>query len=195
MQPAQCFWFLLCRATRSNACSQRVSAVPGVLHTPQNSAEDAAFLTARALQLASHGSCCLLCCRRIDNPKYKGIWVAPDIDNPDFKDDPKLYLQKDIKYIGFELWQVSGCHHACPSTVWCSVLALEDTVDIGSTAASGHVHTDVQFRLVWQQDGPQAGHAVECTQHGRPTGGPLERWGLDVSLVSTHVGVCVAACR
>jgi hypothetical protein len=43
---------------------------------------------------------------RIDNPKYKGIWVAPDIDNPDFKDDPKLYLQKDIKYIGFELWQV-----------------------------------------------------------------------------------------
>lgn len=43
---------------------------------------------------------------RIDNPKYKGIWVAPDIDNPDFKDDPKLHLQKDIKYIGFELWQV-----------------------------------------------------------------------------------------
>jgi calreticulin len=47
----------------------------------------------------------LIC--RIDNPKYKGIWVAPDIDNPDFKDDPKLYLQKDLKYIGFELWQVS----------------------------------------------------------------------------------------
>ena len=43
---------------------------------------------------------------RIDNPKYKGIWVAPDIDNPDFKDDPKLYVLKDIKYIGFELWQV-----------------------------------------------------------------------------------------
>lgn len=52
---------------------------------------------------------CLLCVPRIDNPKYKGIWVAPDIDNPDFKDDPKLYVQKDIKYIGFELWQVGGC--------------------------------------------------------------------------------------
>lgn len=49
-------------------------------------------------------------CCRIDNPKYKGIWVAPDIDNPDFKDDPKLYLQKDLKYIGFELWQVSQQH-------------------------------------------------------------------------------------
>jgi len=44
----------------------------------------------------------------IDNPKYKGIWVAPDIDNPDFKDDPKLYLLKDLKYIGFELWQVKS---------------------------------------------------------------------------------------
>jgi len=44
----------------------------------------------------------------IDNPKYKGIWVAPDIDNPDFKDDPELYLQKDIKYVGFELWQVKA---------------------------------------------------------------------------------------
>lgn len=32
--------------------------------------------------------------------------MAPDIDNPDFKDDPKLYLLKDLKYIGFELWQV-----------------------------------------------------------------------------------------
>lgn len=57
------------------------------------------------------------CVPRIDNPKYKGIWVAPDIDNPDFKDDPKLYLQKDIKYIGFELWQV-GVSGVCPGGVW-----------------------------------------------------------------------------
>jgi hypothetical protein len=45
---------------------------------------------------------------RIDNPAYKGIWVAPDIDNPEYKHDDKLYLQKDIKYIGFELWQVKA---------------------------------------------------------------------------------------
>jgi calreticulin len=54
---------------------------------------------------------------RIKNPAYKGIWVAPDIDNPDFKDDPKLHVQKDIKYIGFELWQVrfdgEGVHTVC----------------------------------------------------------------------------------
>lgn len=45
---------------------------------------------------------------RIDNPAYKGIWVAPDIDNPEYKHDDKLYLQKDIKYVGFELWQVKA---------------------------------------------------------------------------------------
>jgi calreticulin len=45
---------------------------------------------------------------RIDNPAYKGIWVAPDIDNPEYKHDDKLYLQKDIKYVGFELWQVKS---------------------------------------------------------------------------------------
>jgi calreticulin len=44
----------------------------------------------------------------IDNPAYKGIWVAPDIDNPDYKHDDKLYLQKEIKYVGFELWQVKS---------------------------------------------------------------------------------------
>lgn len=46
--------------------------------------------------------------RRIDNPAYKGIWVAPDIDNPEYKHDDKLYLQKEIKYVGFELWQVKS---------------------------------------------------------------------------------------
>jgi hypothetical protein len=45
---------------------------------------------------------------RIDNPKYKGIWVAPDIDNPEFKPDPKLHVIADTKYVGFELWQVKA---------------------------------------------------------------------------------------
>ncbi|GAX73459.1 hypothetical protein CEUSTIGMA_g911.t1 [Chlamydomonas eustigma] len=46
--------------------------------------------------------------KQIDNPDYKGIWVAPDIDNPDFKPDPLMYNFKDLKYIGFELWQVKA---------------------------------------------------------------------------------------
>lgn len=27
--------------------------------------------------------------KKISNPAYKGKWVAPDIDNPDFVDDPE----------------------------------------------------------------------------------------------------------
>jgi len=45
---------------------------------------------------------------RIKNPKYKGKWEAPDIDNPEYKADPSLHLIKDIKYVGFELWQVKS---------------------------------------------------------------------------------------
>lgn len=34
--------------------------------------------------------------------------MAPDIDNPEYKHDDKLYLFKDLKYVGFELWQVKA---------------------------------------------------------------------------------------
>jgi hypothetical protein len=45
--------------------------------------------------------------KRITNKAYKGKWVAPDIDNPDFVDDPELYaVVKDNGLVGFELWQV-----------------------------------------------------------------------------------------
>mmetsp|Transcript_23044 Transcript_23044/g.50565 ORF Transcript_23044/g.50565 Transcript_23044/m.50565 type:complete len:407 (-) Transcript_23044:680-1900(-) len=44
--------------------------------------------------------------KMIDNPAYKGIWVAPDIPNPEYKPDATLYNYKDIKFVGFELWQV-----------------------------------------------------------------------------------------
>ena len=41
-------------------------------------------------------------------PLYKGIWAAPDVPNPEYEADDQLYLLKDLKYVGFELWQVSG---------------------------------------------------------------------------------------
>lgn len=46
--------------------------------------------------------------KQINNPAYKGVWVAPDIDNPEYKHDDKLYNYKDLKYVGFELWQVKA---------------------------------------------------------------------------------------
>nr|CAX76822.1 calreticulin [Schistosoma japonicum]CAX76823.1 calreticulin [Schistosoma japonicum] len=46
--------------------------------------------------------------RRIENPKYKGQWKPAQIDNPDYKPDPELYIQDDIGYVGFDLWQVDS---------------------------------------------------------------------------------------
>ena len=46
--------------------------------------------------------------KMIDNPAYKGIWVAPDIPNPAYVHDDTLYQFKDLKYVGFELWQVKA---------------------------------------------------------------------------------------
>ena len=61
--------------------------------------------------------------KKIKNPAYKGKWVAPEIDNPDFKPSHDLYAFKDLKFVGFELWQVGrkdlvcvgggGVVHAC----------------------------------------------------------------------------------
>jgi len=46
--------------------------------------------------------------RMIDNPEYKGEWVHPVIANPDYVADDKLYLFKDNKFVGFEIWQVKA---------------------------------------------------------------------------------------
>lgn len=46
--------------------------------------------------------------KMIKNPDYKGKWVAPDIDNPDYVHDDTLYNFKDLKFVGFELWQVKS---------------------------------------------------------------------------------------
>ncbi|CAH8867910.1 unnamed protein product [Trichobilharzia szidati] len=46
--------------------------------------------------------------RRIANPKYKGEWKPAQIDNPEYKPDPELYIQDDIGYVGFDLWQVDS---------------------------------------------------------------------------------------
>ena len=44
--------------------------------------------------------------QKIKNPNYKGKWKVPMIDNPNFSDDPDLYVFPNLKYVGIELWQV-----------------------------------------------------------------------------------------
>jgi calreticulin len=46
--------------------------------------------------------------RRIKNPNYQGTWHPPQIDNPDYTPDFEIYRFDDLKYVGFELWQVKS---------------------------------------------------------------------------------------
>lgn len=43
----------------------------------------------------------------IKNPAYKGRWVHPEIDNPDYAADDQIYAYEDFGRIGLDLWQVS----------------------------------------------------------------------------------------
>ena len=36
----------------------------------------------------------------------QGKWIHPDIDNPEYTPDDKLYLHENWGAIGFDLWQV-----------------------------------------------------------------------------------------
>ncbi|XVF16959.1 hypothetical protein REPUB_Repub10bG0075700 [Reevesia pubescens] len=54
------------------------------------------------------------------SPNYKGKWKVPMIDNPDFKDDPDLYVFPKLKYVGIELWQVKS------GTLFDNVLVTDD---------------------------------------------------------------------
>lgn len=45
---------------------------------------------------------------QIDNPAYKGVWVHPEIDNPEYTADPTLYLRKELCSVGLDLWQVKS---------------------------------------------------------------------------------------
>ncbi|KAK6930522.1 Calreticulin/calnexin [Dillenia turbinata] len=62
----------------------------------------------------------LLVHQKIKNPNFKGKWKIPWIDNPDFEDDPDLYVLKPIKYVGIDVWQVKA------GSVFDNILVCDD---------------------------------------------------------------------
>lgn len=50
----------------------------------------------------------------------QGVWVHPEIDNPDYSPDPELYYKPEICAIGFDLWQVKS------GTIFDNVLITDD---------------------------------------------------------------------
>lgn len=45
---------------------------------------------------------------QIDNPAYKGPWVHPEIDNPEYTPDSALYKRDELCAVGLDLWQVKA---------------------------------------------------------------------------------------
>ncbi|XP_028070757.1 calreticulin-like isoform X2 [Camellia sinensis] len=57
---------------------------------------------------------------KIKNPNYQRKWKTPMIDNPEFKDDPEIYVFPKLKYVGIDLWQVKS------RTLFDNVLICDD---------------------------------------------------------------------
>jgi len=64
----------------------------------------------------------------IPNPAYKGEWVHPEIDNPDYKYDSNLYAFDSNGVLGIEIWQVKA------GTIFDDFL-VTDSLDEANTAA------------------------------------------------------------
>merc|ERR1719427_9918 len=56
----------------------------------------------------------------IKNPAYKGKWIHPEIDNPDYAPDDQIYAYDDFGRIGLDLWQVKS------GTVFSNFLMTDD---------------------------------------------------------------------
>merc|ERR1719336_1560528 len=56
----------------------------------------------------------------IKNPAYQGPWEHPEVDNPEYAPNDKLYVHPNLKYVGFELWQVKS------GTIFDNILVTDD---------------------------------------------------------------------
>lgn len=77
----------------------------------------------------------------MDNPAYKGKWVHPEIDNPEYTPDAQIYKYDSIGVIGLDLWQVKidllipaeGCRRLQNKTT----RRLTDVVRLGVSGVGG----------------------------------------------------------
>jgi len=63
--------------------------------------------------------------KNIPNPAYKGEWKAPEIPNPDYSEDKDVHTQKDMNFVGIDIWQVKS------GTIFDDIL-LTDRVEIAA---------------------------------------------------------------
>ena len=64
----------------------------------------------------------------IDNPAYKGVWKAKQIDNPKFVDD--VYAYDNIGYVGLDLWIVND------GTIFDNIIVTDSKKEADAHAAA-----------------------------------------------------------
>ena len=82
----------------------------------------------------------------IDNPAYKGEWVHPEIDNPDYAPDSELYKFDDIGAIGFDLWQV--CALCCIFCITFTILSVRIYLQTSVISTSYSLQLLIELPLV-----------------------------------------------
>merc|ERR1711872_25781 len=87
--------------------------------------------------------------RQIDNPAYKGAWVHPEIDNPEYNADDAKDLGKYDEFckIGLDLWQVKS------GTIFDNFLITDDPAEAKKSAEElWGVTKDAEKAMKDQQD-------------------------------------------
>lgn len=85
----------------------------------------------------------------MDNPDYKGKWIHPMIDNPEFDADEAKKLGKygEICKVGFDLWQVKS------GTIFDNVLVTDDVEEAKKVAEETFALTvDAEKKMKEEQD-------------------------------------------
>ena len=101
--------------------------------------------------------------KQIDNPAYKvfcrfqivtdhflcfyytqqGVWVHPEIDNPEYAPDSSLGKFDEVCVIGFDLWQVKS------GTIFDNVLISNDPAEAKKVSSDSLFSTDGTKLIVW----------------------------------------------
>lgn len=99
--------------------------------------------------------------KMIDNPEYKGKWVAPDIANPDYFTDDKLYAFTDLKYVGFELWQVKA------GSIFDNIIVTDSLDAAKKFGEETWGKTSEGEKKMFEEHKKQVSYRIECEEEGR----------------------------
>jgi len=111
--------------------------------------------------------------KMIDNPEYKGEWVHPMIANPDYVADDKLYLYKDNKFVGFEIWQVKA------GTIFDNIIVTDDAEEAEKFAALTKATQDGEKAMREKDEDEQKAKAADNEEEDSP---------IEIEEIDEHAG-------